>query len=85
MSLSLYITRREGPDLLPTCPTLVMSYPKLGSLGGEIISTIIDIVDEGKQRSRDSIVDIFLELFDKMLYFVKDVLLVYSPSNNIAY
>ena len=45
---------------------LAMSNPELGSLGEEIIMGIIDIADEGKQRSHSSIVGVLPELFDKV-------------------
>ena len=85
MSLSSRTTRREGPDPPPTRPTLAMSHPELGSLGGEIIATIIDIADEGKQRSHDSIVGMLLELFNKVLHFVEDTLSVCGLYDNVAY
>ena len=62
-----------------------MSHPELGSLGGEIIATIMDIADKRKQRSHNSIVGMLLELFDKVLHFVEDVLSTYGPCNNVAY
>ena len=85
MSLSLYTTRRKGPNPPLTRPTLAMSHPELGSLGGEIIATIIDIVDKGKQRSCNSIVSMLLELFNKVVQFVEDALLIYSPNNSVAF
>jgi hypothetical protein len=62
-----------------------MSHPKSGSLGGEIIVIIMDIAVEGKQRSHNSIVSMFLELFDKVLRFVEDPLLVRGPNDNVAF
>ena len=85
MSSSLHATRREGPDPPPMHPTLAMSHPELGSLGGEIIERIIDIADEGKQRSCDSIVSMLLELFNKLLDFVDDALSTHGLSDNVAF
>src|SRR5437016_7740641 len=78
-------TCREEPDPPLTRPTLAMSHPELGSLGEEIIVTIIDITDEGKQRSHKSIVSMLPGLFDKMMCFVEDALLVHSPNDNVAF
>src|SRR5271167_794374 len=86
MSSSSRTTSREGPDPSPTRPTLAMSpHPELGSLGVEIIAAIMDIVDEGKQRSRDSIVGMLPGLFDKLLHSVEDALSVRGPNDNVAY
>ena len=85
MSSSSRTTRREGPDPPPTRPTLAMSHPELGSLGGEIIATIIDIADEGKQRSCDSIVSMLPGLFDKVVQFVEDALSVRGPNDGVAF
>ena len=85
MSSLLCTTRREGPDPLLTCPTLAMSHPELGSLGEEIIVTIMDITDKGKQRSHESIVSMLPGLFDKMVCFVEDALSVHSPNDNVAF
>jgi hypothetical protein len=62
-----------------------MSHPELGSLGGEIIATIMDIADDGKQRSHDSIVSMLPELFDKVVRFVEDALSVRGPNDNVAH
>jgi hypothetical protein len=62
-----------------------MSHPKLRSLGGEIITTIIDIADEGKQRGYNLIVGMLLRLFDKVLCFVEDALSTHSLYNNVVY
>jgi hypothetical protein len=85
MSSSSRTTRREGPDPPPTRPTLAMSNPELGSLGGEIIATIMDIADEGKQRSHNSVVSMLPELFDKVLHFVEDALSVRGLNDNAAH
>ena len=75
----------EGPDPPPTRPTLAMSHPELGSLGGEIIATIMDIADKRKQRSHNSIVGMLLELFDKVLHFIKNVLSTCGLYDNVVY
>ena len=62
-----------------------MSHPELGSLGGEIIATIMDIADERKQRSHNSTVGMLPELFDKVLHFVENVLSTRGPHNNMTY
>ena len=45
----------------------------------------MDIADDGKQRSHDSIVSMLPELFDKVLRFVKDALSVRNPNDNVAH
>jgi hypothetical protein len=85
MSSSSRTTRGEGPDPPPTRPTLAMSHPELGSLGGEIIAAIMDIADEGKQRSHNSIVGMLPGLFDKMVCFVEDALSVRGPNDSVAF
>ena len=84
MSSALRATRREGPEPLSTRPTLAMTHPELGSLGTEIIENIIYIIDEG-QRSANSVIDILLELLDKVLKFIEDVLSSHSLNNNVIY
>src|SRR5271167_1099239 len=85
MSSLLHTMHCKGPNPPLTHPTLAMSHSKLGSLGGEIIATIIDIADKGKQRSCNSIVSMLLGLFDKVVQFVEDALLVHSLNNSVAF
>jgi hypothetical protein len=85
MSLESRPTRREGPELPPTRPTLAMTYPKLGRLGEEIIRNIMEITDGGEQRSHSSIVGVLPQLFDKVLNFVEDALATRGPNDGVAY
>jgi hypothetical protein len=85
MSSSSRTTHREGPDPPPTRPTLVISYSELGSLGEEIIGGIMDIADEGKQRSHSLIVGMLPGLFDKVMSFVSNVLAMRGPNDGVAY
>ena len=83
MSSLLQSTRREGPDPLATRPTLAMSHPELGSLGGEIIGKIIELTDQGRQGS--FAFDALLELFDRMIDFVERALTTRGPNDSVAY
>lgn len=74
MSSASRSARREEPELPPTRRTLAMTHPELGSLGEEIIRDIMEITDEGKQRSNSSVVGVLPQLFDKVLSFVRDAL-----------
>ena len=72
MSSASRPTRREGPELPPTRPTLAMTHLELGSLGEEIIMDIMEIADEGK-------------LFEKVVRFVGDALAIRGPNDGVAY
>ena len=84
MSSALRATRREGPEPPLTRPTLAMTHPELGSLGTEIIENIMHITHEG-QRSANSVIDIILELLDKVLKFVEDTLSSRGLNDNVVY
>jgi hypothetical protein len=62
-----------------------MSHPELGSLGEEIIGAIMDIIDEGKQRSYSLIVSMLPGLFDKVVSFVSNALATRGPNDSVAY
>ena len=84
MSSALRVTRREGPEPPLTRPILAMTYPKLGSLGTEIIENIIYIIDEG-QRSANSVMDMLPGLLDKVLKFIEDALSSRGLNDNVVY
>jgi len=81
---TLCATRREGPEPPPTRPTLAMTHSELRSLGTKIIENITHIIDEG-QRSTNLIIDILLELLDKVLKFIEDILSTHNLNNNVVY
>jgi hypothetical protein len=84
MSSSSRTTRREGPDPPPTRPTLAMSHPELGSLGGEIIEKIMELTDQGRQGVGFAF-DALPELFDKVVDFVERALTTRGPNDSVAY
>lgn len=85
MSSALHLMRCEGPESPPKQLTLAMTHPELGSLGEEIIKNIMEIADEGEQRSHPEIVGVLQRLFEKVLSFVRDALAVRVPNDGVAY
>jgi hypothetical protein len=51
MASSSSSTRREGPELPPTRPTLATTHPQLASLGEHIIVDIHELIDKGNKSS----------------------------------
>jgi hypothetical protein len=62
-----------------------MAHLELGRLGEEIIRNIIEITDDGEQRSHSSIVGVLSQLFDKVLSFVEDALTARGPNDGVVY
>ena len=62
-----------------------MSNLELGSLGEDIIKDIMEITEEGGQRSHSEIMDVLSQLFEKVLTFVEDALSTRGPNDEVAY
>jgi hypothetical protein len=60
-----------------------MSHLELGSLGGEIIKKIIELIDQGRQGS--FALDALLELFNRVIDFVERALTTRGPNDSVAY
>ena len=64
---------------------LAMSYLELGSIGEDIIKDIMEIIKEGKQRSHSGIISVLLQLFKKVLTFIKDLLSTRGSNDEVVY
>jgi hypothetical protein len=82
-------TRREGPELPPTRPTLATTHPQLASLGERIIVDIHGLMDK---RSKSSTGQDFAELtaqlpgiFDNVLGLIATALVTRGHYDNVAH
>ena len=76
-------SRREGPALPPTRPTMGMTHPELGSRGIKIVNSITTIMEEiGRNYPMElhELPDLLAEVVD----FIEDALSARSPNDSIA-
>ena len=82
-------SRREGPELPPSRPTLATTHPELGRLGEQIIIDIQEIMEKGSRSftkdNFDALTTQLPDVFNRVLDFIGTALATRGHYDSVAY